>query len=98
MLTAIVVLVFGVGRTDAAPFLNGSFESGSSIGGSFDTIAVGSSAITGWEVFGSSIDYIGSLWEAADGVRSVDLNGNAGPGGIRQTFDTLVNRQYLVEF
>ena len=93
-------LVLSAAIADAAPFTNGSFESASVDPGSgFLTLAPGSPAITGWEVFGSnSIDYIGTLWEADEGVRSVDLNGNIGPGGIRQTFDTVAGTAYEVLF
>jgi choice-of-anchor C domain-containing protein len=91
--------LFGAIRAEAGPFTNGSFELASvNPGAGFATLAAGSTQITGWEVFGSTIDYIGTFWEAADGNRSVDLNGNAGPAGIRQTFDTLVGATYRVEF
>jgi choice-of-anchor C domain-containing protein len=82
----------------AAPFTNGSFELASSDPGSFQRLGVGSTVITGWEVFGSNIDYIGSFWQPSEGSRSIDLNGNSGPGGIRQTFDTVVGQFYRVTF
>jgi choice-of-anchor C domain-containing protein len=96
----VAALALGIGsaaNAAAAPFTNGSFELGSNPG-AFQTLAVGSTAITGWEVFGSNIDYIGSFWQASDGSRSIDLNGNNGPGGIRQTFDTVANQYYEVSF
>jgi choice-of-anchor C domain-containing protein len=40
---------------------------------------------------------VGSHWTAADGVRSIDLSGNA-IGGIQQTFSTVVNQQYKLSF
>lgn len=80
----------------AQSFQNGSFEDGPSAG-SFTTLNGGSTAITGWTVTGNSVDYIGSYWQAADGGRSVDLNGN-GQGGIAQTFDTTSNLTYRVSF
>jgi choice-of-anchor C domain-containing protein len=85
--------------------VNGSFETGPNPG-SFINEASGSTAITGWTVSLGNIDYIGSLWVAADGVRSLDLEGSAGtcivptncPGGIAQTFSTVAGQQYTVTF
>ena len=95
----VAVLLAAIGsatRASAAPFTNGSFELGSVDPGVYQTLGVGSTAITGWEVIGSNIDYVGSFWQASDGSRSLDLNGNSGPGGIRQTFDTVAGQQYAV--
>ena len=97
-LIAVGLLLLGVSQAQAAPFTNGSFEVGTNPGSSFSTLPAGSTAITGWEVFGASIDYIGGLWEAAEGSRSVDLNGNANAAGIRQTFDTVAGTSYLLQF
>jgi len=83
-------------NASAAAFQNGSFEIGPAPGG-FITLAGGNTSITGWTVLGHSIDYIGSHWDAQDGDRSLDLNGN-GTGGISQTFDTIVDQNYLVSF
>lgn len=97
----VAALALGIGsaaaNAAAAPFTNGSFELGSNPG-AFQTLAVGSTAITGWEVFGNNIDYIGSFWQPSEGSRSIDLNGNNGPGGIRQTFDTIAGEYYEVTF
>ena len=82
----------------AATFVNGSFEGGTLTNSSFTTVAGGNStAINGWVVTGNSVDYIGSYWTAQQGSRSIDLNGN-GPGGIQQTFDTVVGQLYNVSF
>ncbi len=62
--------------------LNPSFEGGTAPG-AFLTVAAGGGDITGWTVIGHSVDYIGSYWQAADGSRNIDLNGN-GVGGVRQ--------------
>jgi len=80
---------------------NGSFELGQASIGGFTTLDSGSTAINDWRVIGSvtlSIDYIGSYWTASDGVRSLDLNGNPGPGGVEQDIDTIVGNSYLVKF
>ena len=84
------------GAAHAAPFQNGSFETGPTPGG-YVTLTAGDTQITGWTVTGDSVDYIGSYWPAADGSRSLDLSGNAG-GGVAQAFDTVAGRTYRVGF
>jgi choice-of-anchor C domain-containing protein len=98
LVVAFAFVIGSAASAAAAPFTNGSFELASVNPGAYATLGVGSQAITGWEVFGSNIDYIGTFWQPSDGSRSLDLNGNNGPGGIRQTFDTVVGHDYLVEF
>lgn len=80
----------------AAPFTNGSFETGPDPG-VFTTLPSGSTAITGWVVGGNGVDYIGSYWQAANGSRSLDLNATD-TGSISQTFDTILNMPYMVTF
>ena len=93
------LLVAGAGSAAAAPFTNGSFELGSvNPGGGWTTLSSGNPAITGWEIFDGTVDYIGGYWQAADGSRSVDLNGNDGSAGIRQTFDTIAGDTYQIRF
>ena len=90
----------------AALVQNGSFELGSPIpAGSFTTETPGSTAVTGWTVDGVSIDYMGTYWQAADGVRSIDLSGsiwdrdlNSASGAISQTITTVVGKVYKVSF
>jgi uncharacterized protein (TIGR03437 family) len=85
--------------------VNGSFEQGPNPG-SYTNLAQGSTAITGWVVTEGDIDYVGSLWVAADGSRSIDLEGSSGacvlytncPGGIAQTFATVPGQQYTMTF
>jgi choice-of-anchor C domain-containing protein len=107
-LTGIVIAMAFMASTPAEANLltNGSFEIGPNPG-SFTNLAAGSTAITGWTVSTpGNIDYIGTLWVAADGSRSLDLEGSAGtcavytncPGGIQQTFLTTKGDQYLVTF
>jgi choice-of-anchor C domain-containing protein len=94
-----VLLAAGASPAAAAPFTNGSFELGSvNPGSGWITLSSGSPAIMGWETFDGTIDYIGTYWQAADGSRSLDLNGNDGPAGIRQTFDTIGGGTYQVSF
>ena len=90
MLGSLAVSVFAVGT-------NGSFESGI-VPGVFTTLAAGdSTSITDWTVTSGTIDYIGSYWTASDGVRSIDMSGNAA-GAISQTFPTTTGAVYNVTF
>jgi choice-of-anchor C domain-containing protein len=84
------------GAAQAAIITNGSFETGPSPGG-FTTLVAGDTQITGWTVTSGSIDYIGSYWNASNGVRSIDLSGNE-PGAISQSFATIAGREYVVTF
>jgi choice-of-anchor C domain-containing protein len=93
------LMIAGVGSASAAPFTNGSFELATvNPGGGWNTLAAGNPAIAGWEIYGANADYIGTYWQAAEGTHSVDLNGTQGAAGIRQTFDTVAGREYLVRF
>ncbi|MFD1613075.1 choice-of-anchor C family protein [Sphingomonas tabacisoli] len=81
----------------AATIVNGSFEDGVNPG-SFTTVNAGQTNITGWDVLAGSVDYIGSYWQASDGVRSVDLSGNS-IGTLGQTITGLtVGQSYAVTF
>ncbi len=81
----------------AAPFQNGSFETGALVNtGSFDSLVAGSTAITGWTVVGDGIDYISGTWTAANGSRSIDTLSCGFSGGVEQTFDTLPGGIYSV--
>ncbi len=76
---------------------NGSFENGTDPG-SFTTVNAGdSTTITGWTVNSGSVDYIGSYWQASDGSRSIDLDGNA-QGSISQVLTTVSGDTYTVTF
>jgi len=44
------------------------------------------------------IDYVGTYWLASQGNRSLDLNGTPGVGGVAQTFDTVPDQTYHVQF
>ncbi len=83
----------------AMSILNGSFEQGTDPGAFLNSPA-GSGNITSWEIIGLSVDYIGTVWQASDGNRSLDLEGieaNAG-GGVRQSFATDIGQMYEVTF
>src|SRR5207253_2296924 len=83
----------------AVQFINGSFEIGPDTGPSFVRLSPGSTAITGWTVTSAAIDYVGPGWQASDGARSIDLDGNDGDsGGMAQTFATIPGVNYNVAF
>jgi choice-of-anchor C domain-containing protein len=88
-----------LGAAQAASVVNGSFEDGLTDVGTFTTINAGdSTSITGWTVLTGNVDYIGSYWTAADGSRSLDLNGLE-PGSIAQTITGLTaGQQYKITF
>jgi choice-of-anchor C domain-containing protein len=81
---------------NAATFTNGSFEAGTLVN-PYSTVAAGQTNITGWDVVSGSVDYIGNLWTAEDGSRSVDLAGSS-IGTLSQTFDTVSGLIYNVSF
>lgn len=81
----------------AVSILNGSFEIGVDPG-SFTNLNAGSTNITDWTIASGNIDYIGDYWTAADGSRSLDMNGLA-PGSISQVVTGLTfGQQYEVTF
>lgn len=86
------------GTASAQTIVNGSFETGPDPG-SFTNLPLGSTAITGWTVVTANVDYIGTLWEHADGKRSVDLGGGIGAAGaVRQDIATAPGELYHVAF
>ena len=81
----------------AVTFVNGSFEFASKDPGDFITLPDGSTVIDGWTV-GGQIDYIGTHWVAANGTRSLDMNGLA-EGSISQQIKGLTKgQQYTIQF
>ena len=77
---------------------NGSFEDSSIDPGTFATLGVGNTSITDWIVSGGTVDYIGTYWDAADGHRSLDMNGLTN-GSISQMMQGLtIGQQYRVDF
>lgn len=102
-LAATTLLSFGVATSSAQAALvkNGSFENGILVQ-PFSTLNVGSTAVTDWTVTntstttsGGQVDYIGNYWQAADGVRSLDLSGNSA-GGIQQKIATVIGQEHFV--
>jgi len=93
-----VTFVFGLlTNANANLIVNGSFETGPDPG-KLITLPNGSTDIFGWTVAPDAVDYIGTLWVASDGGRSLDLDNSGGFGGIEQTFQTTPGVDYLVTF
>ena len=94
-----VVLLFNSHSARANLVSNGSFESGAIDPGIFTTLtAPDSSSITGWSVTGGSVDYIGTYWTAADGGRSLDMDGISQGTVAQQSLATVSGQTYLVSF
>ncbi len=81
----------------AAELTNGSFEFGDDPGAGAAYLGTGASAVTGWTVGGTGIDYVGGYWQAADGTRSLGLSG-LGASSIAQSFATEAGRTYVILF
>ncbi len=96
ILLSLAFCMFSAASSPVSAQINGSFEVGLDPG-AFTMVSAGQNNITGWKVDLGSIDYIGTLWAASDGSRSLDMNG-AGPGQISQTFSTLPGYLYMVTF
>ncbi|MBT6204040.1 MAG: DUF642 domain-containing protein, partial [Rhodospirillaceae bacterium] len=75
---------------------NGSFEAPLAPAGWFITHGIGVN-LGGWVVQKDSIDLVGTLWAAADGIQSVDLNGNDA-GRVEQDITTIADATYRVSF
>jgi choice-of-anchor C domain-containing protein len=90
------LLVSSVPAAAQSLLVNGSFEAGPDPGEQMQ-LPMGSTAVTGWVVNLNPVDYVGTYWAAAEGTRSMALNG-ANPGGVSQTFATSIGTEYVVRF
>ena len=85
-------------------FQNGNLETGNYVptfaGQDYERLGTGSTAMSGWTVTKGNVDWTASgILQAADGSKSVDLDGAENTAGaISQTFDTVVNGTYVVTF
>ena len=91
---ALLLALAARSATGANLLANGSFETGPAPG-VMTQLNAGSTAITGWVVTRTSIDYAGTAWTAAEGFRSIALNG-ASAGGIAQTISTIPLAHYTL--
>lgn len=105
-LTGCAMLAFGavaptLSMAAGPTILNGSFEiNASSIpSGGFTTVFAGnSSTIADWSVTSGSVDWVGTYWQAENGIASIDLSGN-GAGKITQTITGLTKGdEYEITF
>jgi choice-of-anchor C domain-containing protein len=78
------------------PLVNGSFEDGPWIG-TYLSLDSGSTVIPGWVVSRGKID-VHVYWQSYHGLRSLDLDGTPGAGGISQTISTVPGGVYRVSF
>jgi choice-of-anchor C domain-containing protein len=90
----VAALAFASPAARADVLANGSFETGTDPGAAA-SLPAGSTAIAGWRVTRGGVRYVGTQWNAAQGARSVALNG-ADAGGIAQTFATQRHAQYTM--
>lgn len=87
------------GTAGANLILNGSFEEGNYTGGSFVTLpGSGGAYINNWDVIEGSIDWINSYWQASEGLKSIDLAGNAPGLVVGTSFNTEIGKTYRVQF
>lgn len=102
----LIFLALGVAASLRANLLaNSSFETVAgtcpSPGSGFYSVfpPPGTQCITGWDVVSEDVHYMGTFWQAADGIRSIDLDGAVGSsGGVQQAFPTVAGATYLVTF
>ena len=84
--------------------INGSFEKGSLLPSTWETIPGGdSNSITGWTTEGAGVEWFKFTAETGsmpNGTYAIDLNNHysTNGGGIQQTFATEVGNKYLVKF
>ena len=92
------LLLLSTSSASANLLTNGSFEAAAiNPGGGFIAVFPGQTSITGWDVVAEDVHYMGTFWEASDGIRSLDLDGLIGSsGGVSQTFATVAGTQYNV--
>lgn len=95
---ALLVCAAGYTARGDSIVVNGSFEA-PIVQGSWDTYHAPSVAVSGWVLQSGSIDHIGGYWQAAEGVQSLDMNGNTTAGGsIYQDLSTVAGQEYTLSF
>lgn len=92
-------LIMSAGIASAASLQNGSFEQGTNNSGSFRTLGVGATDMTGWAIEAGTLDWITGYWTHADGNRSLDMSGSNAAAVISQDITGLViGQNYDVTF
>lgn len=89
-------------------FANGSFNGSTTLTSSFETLGRSSTAIDPWVVTLNTVDLVSTYWApptytTSDGNYygyTIDMNGSTTPGNgaIAQTFSTVGNASYSVQF
>ena len=65
--------------------VNGSFELGVDPAGESQLFAGDTTSLTGWKILATGVNYAdNTAWDAADGSRSLELNGSGDRGGVLQ--------------
>jgi choice-of-anchor C domain-containing protein len=96
MKPSIIVILLAFVTPAASAQQNGSFETGP---GALGLLPTGSTAIDNWIVTRGNVDWVNtSTWAAADGFRSVDLQGLDSSGGVGQVANTVAGRRYQLTF
>lgn len=94
-----MLCAFGAAQARADLITNGGFTPLQTGGPGFTTLYAPSTAIPGWSVTASSVDWVGTYWQApVAGQGSIDLDGSSVGGAISQTFGTSVGATYKVTF
>lgn len=91
-----VALGLLAGPALASDLVNGSFEDGP-VTTSWARVQMSGPLLPGWQITADNLDHIGTLWQPADGARSLELNGNMG-GAISQLIATIVGQEYVLRF
>ena len=77
-----VLAILSISTAQANLLTNGSFENASiDPGAGFIEVFPGQTSIIGWDVISADVHYVGTFWEASDGIRSIDLDGLTGSAG-----------------
>ena len=95
-----ILTVLSTTSVKAELITNGSFELATiDPGAGFLHVLPGQTSITGWDVITEDVHYMGTFWEASDGIRSIDLDGLINSaGGLSQTISTVAGTEYEVTF
>jgi hypothetical protein len=95
--TNLIDQTYGAG---AGSFELGAFVSGGAGQSNFQSLLAGATAITGWQIGGVGVDWLGTPgYAAADGVHAVDLGYfTAGAGSVSVTLPTQAGATYALDF
>jgi Protein of unknown function (DUF642)/PEP-CTERM motif len=102
-----IAILSSLSSAHAALITNGSFEVPTVVPGTFSNFFTGSTAISGWTVFGPAVSIVSGsfgsgvfLFPAEDGIQWLDLTGpTSGPvEGVEQTVTTTPGQTYNLSF